>query len=155
MAGFIKKFTLTVAFVIVAGLGFNTTSVQAHCQLPCGIFDDHARVQAMLEDTFTIERSSRLIIELTGKTDPRSRNQLIRWVMTKEEHAQNIIATISDYFLAQRVKSNQKDYKERLVKHHEVMVAAMKAKQNTDSKYAEKLKETIEALLPYYPAHKH
>ena len=26
----------------------------AHCQIPCGIYDDHARVQAMLEDAATI-----------------------------------------------------------------------------------------------------
>lgn len=56
--------------------------------------------------------------------------------MTKEYHAQNIITATNDYFLAQRIKSSQKDYKERLVKHHEVMIAAMKAKQNTDQKYA-------------------
>jgi nickel superoxide dismutase len=75
--------------------------------------------------------------------------------MTKEQHAQKIITTISDYLLAQRVKSSQKDYNERLVKHHEVMIAAMKAKQNTDPEVAEELKEAVKALLPYYPASKH
>lgn len=36
--------------------------------------------------------------------------------MNKESHAQNIIVTISEYFLTQRVKSSQEDYKEQLVK---------------------------------------
>ena len=79
------------------------------------------------------------------------------WVANKEKHAQNIIATISDYFLTQRVKASQKDYSDRLVKHHTVIVAAMKAKQNSDAKYAGELKKAVEALLAYYPApaHKH
>jgi nickel superoxide dismutase len=71
--------------------------------------------------------------------------------MNKEDHAQKIIATISDYFLTQRVKPSQKDYTDRLIKHHAVILAAMKAKQNSDVKYAQVLKEKIEALLPFYP----
>ena len=74
--------------------------------------------------------------------------------MNKEKHAQQIISTISDYFLTQRVKPSQKDYAERLLKHHAVIIAAMKAKQNADMKYAKSLKDSIEALLSYYPEHK-
>jgi len=123
----------------------------AHCQVPCGIYDDHARVQAMLEDAATVEKSVKLISELSGKLDPQSQNQLIRWVMNKEKHAQNIIATVCDYFLTQRVKPSQKDYTERLTRHHAVIVSAMKAKQHADISYALDLKVKIEALLLYYP----
>lgn len=145
--------------ILIIALTFATVGLlfqpaaSAHCQIPCGIYDDHARVQAMLEDAATIEKSIKLIAELAGKTDAQSQNQMIRWVMNKEKHAQNIIATISDYFLTQRVKASQKDYVERLQKHHAVIVAAMKAKQNADSKYAQALKESIEALKAYYPGH--
>ena len=127
----------------------------AHCQIPCGIYNDYARVQSMLEDAATIETSIKLIIELSGKSDAQSQNQLVRWVMNKEKHAQNIISTISDYFLTQRVKPNQKDYAERLIKHHAVIISAMEAKQNTDMKYAKALKDSIAALSPYYPEQKH
>ena len=127
----------------------------AHCQIPCGIYDDHARLQSMLEDAATIEKSARLIAELSGKPAAQSQHQLVRWVMNKEKHAQNIIATISDYFLTQRVKPSQEDYAERLKRHHAVIVAAMKAKQNADVKYAATLKKRIEALAAYYPEHKH
>jgi nickel superoxide dismutase len=48
-----------------------------------------------------------LIAELAGKSDAQSQNQLVRWVMNKENHAQKIISTISDYFLTQRVKLTQ------------------------------------------------
>jgi nickel superoxide dismutase len=149
----IKNFKKIILLTAMAVIGFSfviSPKVQAHCQVPCGIYDDHARVQSMLEDAATIEKSIRLITELAGKSDAQSQNQLVRWVMTKEKHAQNIIRTISDYFLTQRVKSSQKDYTERLVKHHTVIVAAMKAKQHADKKYAKELKKSIEALLAYY-----
>lgn len=127
----------------------------AHCQIPCGIYDDHARVQAMLEDATTVEKSVKLITELAGKQDVQSQNQIVRWVMNKEKHAQNIISTISDYFLTQRVKASQEDYTERLVNHHTVIVAAMKTKQQADMGSVADLKKSIEVLLKYYPEHKH
>ena len=140
----------------VLGSSFATLQqAQAHCQIPCGIYDDHARVQAMLEDAATVEKAVKMIHDLAGKTDAQSHNQTVRWVMNKEKHAQNIISTISDYFLTQRVKADQKHYTERLVKHHAVIVAAMKAKQHADGEYSEGLKASIEALAPYYPEHEH
>ncbi|MEH0018690.1 MAG: superoxide dismutase, Ni [Desulfobacter sp.] len=136
--------------VLMMGLPF---TAGAHCQIPCGIYDDHARVRAMLEDAVTVEKSARLLAELAGKTDAQSVNQKVRWVMNKETHAQNIIAAISDYFLTQRVKPDQKDYAERLKKHHAVILAAMKAKQNAAPEFAQALKKAIEAIAPYYPGH--
>jgi len=152
-----KNFIKVMLLIMIAVFGSVLVLYQpghAHCQIPCGIYDDHARVQSMLEDADTLEKSARLIAELAGKSDAQSQNQLVRWVMNKEKHAQQIISTISDYFLTQRVKPSQKDYVERLIKHHEIIIAAMKAKQNADVKYAKSLKESIEALSSYYPEHK-
>ena len=149
-----KLFLLTVFAIVGISLSVPQTAY-AHCQIPCGIYDDNARVKSMLEDAATVEKSMKLINELSSKTDAQSKNQLVRWVNNKEKHAQNIISTISDYFLTQRVKPEQKDYVERLKKHHAVIIAAMKAKQNVDVKHANKLKKCIEALLAYYPEHHH
>ncbi|HIP50770.1 MAG TPA: superoxide dismutase [Campylobacterales bacterium] len=148
----IKKSILALALVTTAII--IPQQLTAHCQVPCGIYDDNARVKAMLEDVSTVAKSVKLINELAGKTDAQSQNQMARWVMNKEKHAQNIIATISDYFLTQRVKSSAKDYTERLVKHHTVIVAAMKAKQNADDKSVEALHKAVDALEAYYPAPK-
>ena len=148
----VNKLLLLVAFAL-ASTGVFVQKTWAHCQIPCGIYDDHARVAAMLEDSTTVEKSIKLINELAGKSDAQSQNQLVRWVVNKENHAQKIIASISDYFLTQRVKASQDDYVERLKKHHAVIVAAMKAKQNSDMASAAALKERIEALIPYYPSH--
>lgn len=147
-------FLLIVKFLIVL-IFVAPHFLYAHCQIPCGIYNDYSRIQSMLEDTATIQKSINLIIELSGKSDAQSQNQLVRWVMNKEKHAENIISTINDYFLTQRVKPNQKDYTDRLIKHHMVIISAMKAKQNTDMKFVTVLKESIMALSPYYPKHKH
>lgn len=129
--------------------------VYAHCQVPCGIYDDHARVMMMLEDAATTEKALVEMEKLSGKKDLQSQNQMVRWIVNKEKHAENIIATISDYFLTQRVKESQKDYEKRLVNHHRVITGAMKVKQSTNMEDVKKLKKDIEALRVYYPEHKH
>ena len=150
------RHSLTAMMMLSLGfLLWQSRPAEGHCQIPCGIYDDAARVESMLEDVATIEKSVKQIAVLAEKTDVQSRNQLVRWVMNKEKHAQAIISIISDYFLTQRVKPTQKDYVERLVKHHAVIVAAMKAKQNADMLHVEALRKSIEALSVYYPEHEH
>lgn len=149
MKKIIFLFVLTVLWMVPS------KSIHAHCQVPCGIYDDYARVKAMLEDTATVEKAVVEMRSLSGKKDVQSQNQMVRWVVNKEKHADNIISTISDYFLTQRVKEEQQDYEKRLVAHHKVVVSAMKVKQNTDIKYVRELKECIEALREYYSEHRH
>ncbi len=147
----ISRATLGILFSACISL-IISAQARAHCQIPCGIYNDHARVDAMLEDTATIKKALTMLTELEKKTDIQSRQQFIRWVMNKENHAQNIITTISDYFLTQRVKSSQKDYTERLKRHHAVIVAAMKTKQKSSMENAMELEKAINALFIYYPA---
>lgn len=148
-------FLVVVITTVMSLLIVFHSSARAHCQIPCGIYDDYARVRSMLEDAATVEKSIRLIRELADKRDAQSQNQIVRWVVNKEFHAQKIITTICDYFLTQRVNADQKDYAERLTKHHAVILAAMKAKQNADLKYATALTDTITRLVDYYPEHSH
>ena len=130
----------------------------AHCEVPCGIYDDHARIQQMLEDTTTVAKAVDQILELSGKTDAQSLNQLTRWINNKEIHATKIQNTIAQYFLNQRVKPARQgtqawnDYVMRLVQHHAVMVAAMKTKQTVDPQRVAELRETIQAIAVYYPS---
>lgn len=155
MTKIFKKTGFLSSLVVIGCSLVISLQVHAHCQIPCGIYDDYARLLSMLEDTATIEKSAKMMAELAAKTDAQSQNQYVRWVMNKEKHSQNVIDTISDYFLTQRVKSSQQDYTERLIKHHRVIVAAMKTKQNADSRYTTELKSSIDALASYYPQHQH
>jgi len=134
---------------------FSASTAAAHCQIPCGIYDDSHMVDQMMLDATTIKKSVTEIQKLSGKSDPQSVNQVVRWVGNKEDHANNTIEIIANYFLTQRVKPTQADYQERLVKHHAVMVAAMKAKQNAGMEQAEALEGAVAALRAYYPKHDH
>ncbi len=134
----------------------------AHCEVPCGIYDDHARIDQMLEDATTVEKAVAQILELNGKTDALSLNQLTRWINNKEIHATRIQDTIAQYFLNQRVKPARQgtqawnDYVMKLVQHHAVMIAAMKTKQTVDQARVAQLREAIEAISVYYPpSHSH
>ena len=118
-------------------------SALAHCEVPCGIYDDQRRFEDMLEDQETIAKGMVKIREMAGKSDPLSVNQMVRWISTKESHATNVQHTISQYFMTQRIKADKEGYAEKLAAAHAVMVAAMKCKQNTDADVANTLKEKI------------
>ncbi len=146
-----------IAIVLLFGslLFFPYSTALSHCQIPCGIYDDALRVEQMLEDSSTIFKAMNSLVQLQDKNDPQSANQRVRWIMNKEKHAQHIIKIISNYFLTQRVKPGQKDYVDRLKKHHAVIVAAMKVKQSASVHTVNVLKAAIEALKPFYPADTH
>lgn len=133
-------------------LSVRTQVADAHCQVPCGIYDDAARVARMKEDVTTIEKAIKNINQLAGQHDAQAFNQAARWVHAKEEHASNIMSTTSKYFMAQRVKPVAKGadgydaYVEALTKYHAVMVAAMKTKQQSNQAAVDALKSAIAAL---------
>ena len=144
------KRVVPALFIVLACLLMGDRQLAfTHCQVPCGIYGDRLRIQLMLEDAATIEKACKMIAILSQKTDLQSKHQLARWIQNKEKHAQNIISLIGDYFLTQRVKPSQKDYVQRLKRHHAVILAAMKAKQ--DSRRVKALGEGIRALGVYYP----
>ena len=98
----------------------------------------------------TIEKSSKLIIELAIQRRWTVSNQLARWVSTKESHASKIQKIIAEYFLTQRIKSSASNYEALLKGAHSVMVAAMKCKQSTEASAAKNLKESILAFQKTY-----
>ena len=132
----------------------STSNLFGHCQVPCGIYGDQNRFEQLLEDQSTIEKASNLIKELSGKKDAQSKNQLSRWVSTKESHATAIQKTIADYFMAQRIKASDSKYVEKLTKAHSVMVAAMKCKQSVDAETSASLKQAILSFHKSYEGKK-
>lgn len=47
--------------------------LQAHCEVPCGIYNDSARLELMGEHCTTIEKSMKQIVELS-KAKPVNQN---------------------------------------------------------------------------------
>lgn len=137
---------------------FATSSeAEAHCQVPCGIYDDPARIAFLREDAVTIAKAMNQISVLAGKHDAQAFNQAARWVATKETHATHIIDVVSEYFLTQKVKpaaagDGYQDYLGSLADHHAVMVAAMKCKQSVAPATVTALNAAIDKLATHYAA---
>jgi hypothetical protein len=125
-----------------------------HCQVPCGIYGDKMRIDMLMEDAATIEKG----MQVLGELKDAERNQIVRWVMTKDEHAQSIQDTIAAYWMAQRIKLPAADadaaalakYHRQLGLLHGITVAAMKCKQTTDKAHVATVRELALAFSETY-----
>ena len=123
--------------IIFTAFGLN--NIHAHCQVPCGIYDDAVRIIQIREHVTTIEKAMKQIDQLTSdESSAQNMNQLVRWINTKEEHATFIQSIIADYFLAQRIKpkknneAGRQKYVDQTLLLQQIIVAAMKSKQTVD-----------------------
>ena len=130
--------------------------VYSHCQIPCGIYGDKGRFDMITEHITTIEKSMKMITELS-KQDKPNMNQIVRWVQNKEKHADDISHIITYYFMAQRVKPALKtdsqeydEYVKKLTLLHKMLVYSMKAKQTTDLANVEKLRSLLAEFNSVY-----
>ena len=146
---------LSVALLTVALISVSNNA-KAHCEIPCGIYGDSARIALIYEHITTIEKSIDLIVKLSEKGD-KDYNQIVRWVMNKEGHATKIQDIASQYFMHQRIKvadpsqtEAYASYIKQLTLMHKIQVYAMKAKQGTDLKYVKLLRETVHAFEHAY-----
>jgi len=140
------KLLARIGIALAVAVGSASTAV-AHCEIPCGIYDDKARIGALLENADTVEKAMEKINELKGGDD---HNQLVRWIVNKETHAGNIQYIVTQYFMTQRIKppapgdsAAKAKYTRRLELLHGMLVHAMKSKQTTDAKHVETLRVLI------------
>ena len=111
--------------------------VEAHCDIPCGIYDPHlAQVAA-----HTVVRMDMLIADLVKSNDmtPEGRNKMIRYTAVKEQHAElckhEVRIIWGDYFKPEHAQANPELH--ALV--WDIMKGASKAKQSTNIVDAEAL----------------
>ena len=146
-----------VIFAIAGAIVFLQPSlVMSHCQVPCGIYDDEARLKAIDEHITTIEKAMKQVTELAKEQSPNY-NQIVRWVVNKEKHAEELSDIVTYYFMAQRVKVADKsdakahaDYVAKLTLLHQMLVNAMKAKQSTDLQAVSTLRSLLTSFKTVY-----
>jgi len=144
-------------FLVVLGLiwvVFPVTMASSHCEIPCGIYDDHMRVDMIAEHIATIEKSMNQIRKLQEEK-PIDYNQLVRWIMNKEAHADQVQEIVTQYFMTQRIKADTKDYEKKLSLLHQLLVVAMKCKQTTDLSNTQKLRTLLKQFEGLYFGHTH
>lgn len=154
------KASSDVSGVVEAARAAIATNLPAHCEVPCGIYDDHAEVQRMLLDAETMKKASAQIVELARDLDAEHLNTIARWAMVKEEHGRKLQHAVAWYFLTQRVKAPadagdavaREKYHGQLAAFHRISVAAMKSAQSLDPAATDELVAAIEVVAPWYPA---
>lgn len=147
-----RKQRLTGAAVMV----LFASTLLAHCEIPCGIYDDAMRAQMIDEHIRTIEKSMQEIHKLQDAKDTND-NQLVRWIMNKESHADQLSEIVTQYFMTQRItpaaasdaKAHQ-EYVHKLTLLHKMMVHSMKCKQTTDLAHIATLRELLAAFKTAY-----
>ena len=133
--------------IVLAVIMMYTPILDAHCQIPCGIYDDELRFKQLHEHITTIEKSMTSIKSLSQSSSENNPNQLTRWVINKEDHAEEMMHIMYDYFLAQRIKplsenatkKERHHYQKQLQLIHEITIDVMKSKQTTDLNYTTQL----------------
>jgi nickel superoxide dismutase len=150
------SFARNIFLAIQVMILLNSQSLLAHCQIPCGIYNDQMRFQMIEEHITTIEKSMKQVVELS-KASPVNYNQLVRWISNKEEHAQQIQDIVHAYFLTQRVKpvdrgdaEAYKKYTHKVVLLHQLLFYAMKTTQTTDLSIVEKLRQLLSEFHNVY-----
>ncbi len=144
---------------VIAGLANPVATPQPaafHCQVPCGIYGDQLRIRQILEDCDTIEKAMTQIAKEPGNA--LESQQFVRWVHTKEQHAQAIQDNIAQYWLAQRIKPLPAEFDEaqrtryfaQLTHLHHITVHAMRCKQGIDTASVNALREAVHALSSVY-----
>jgi nickel superoxide dismutase len=135
-------------------LFFIVSQASGHCEIPCGIYDDEMRIDMISEHIVTIEKAMKQIIKLQDQK-PVNYNQLVRWVMNKELHADELQEIVSQYFMTQRIKPDTSKYAEKLTLLHKMMVYAMKCKQTTDLAHISTLRSLLKDFRGVYFGHTH
>lgn len=149
-------FRYTIALALAA-VCMCSSDLYAHCEVPCGIYGDDARFSAISEDVQTIEKAMGMIADLAGKNGAQSANQLARWVVTKEEHANKIQHVVTQYFMTQRLKAPAGDdavafatYTNKLVLLHKMLRTAMLCKQSVDTTHPQALHDLLHEFKAAY-----
>ena len=138
----------------IAMVALGVSRVWAHCEIPCGIYDDQLRADLITEHSNTIEKSMKKIVELS-KQNPVNYNQLVRWVSNKEKHANEIQNIVTQYFMTQRIKPDAKKYSEKLAVLHKMLIYAMKCKQTANVDNVSTLRSLLKEFETLYFGHSH
>jgi len=146
-----------VAVAVFIAMSFALVQpVLSHCEVPCGIYDDKMRIEMIREHIATIEKAMQSIASLSGES-PVNYNQIVRWTVNKEKHAEHLQEIVQQYFMTQRVKPVHSDdgtpakgYVDQLTLLHMMLVHAMKAKQTTDLQEVEALRSLTDKFSNVY-----
>jgi nickel superoxide dismutase len=147
---------MKIIFLSAVMLCLVAPAALGHCEIPCGIYDDPMRADLLEEHIQTIEKSMKEIERLSSEGATNA-NQLTRWIVNKEDHANKFQEIVTQYFMTQRITPVTPEEGEAYKKYvhettllHQMLVSAMKCKQTTDHAHVEKLRELVAEFRKSY-----
>jgi nickel superoxide dismutase len=123
------------------------TTVYAHCDVPCGIYDPHAAELAARTVARMVELIGQLPKENPSEAD---RSKFVRCISVKEQHAEIVKHEIqviwSDYFKPEHLE-RYPDLHDRTWK---ILKLASKNKQNIDAAAATELEAAVKEFADIF-----
>lgn len=115
---------------LLAGV-FLQGQIQAHCQMPCGIYHDEMVYDQIDQYVETMVKGISVLME--NKFDSlQAQNTFVRWIMEKEKSSNEIAQLITVYFLQQKIKPNEEDTAKRVLSAHKLLFLLVRIKQTAD-----------------------
>lgn len=132
---------------------FGIEEARAHCDIPCGIYDPHHALIGAL----TVIRMIDLMGEMKqahGADTPEYLNNMSRYVMVKEEHAELVKREVRVIF-GDYIKQEQLDkFPELPALVHKIYQLGSKARQTMDRQVAMDLLESVNRFAEIFWATK-
>lgn len=107
--------------------------LMGHCQMPCGIYHDDMVYDQIDQYVETMVKAVAKIKDNKAST-PQERNELIRWVMTKDRLSDDTATLIMTFFLQQKIKPGESDTPKRVEAAHRLLFDIVAVKQLCDFK---------------------
>lgn len=112
---------------------FSLSSLNGHCQMPCGIYHD-AMVYDQIDQFVETMVKGMTVIRDNKFSTPQERNELVRWVNSKEEACDEAANILCFYFLQQKIKPGEESSAEQLASAHRLLFYLVTIKQTADLK---------------------
>jgi len=119
------------------------TELNAHCQMPCGIYHDDMVYDQIDQFVETVYKGISVMNDSKFST-VKEKNEFVRWVVQKENSCNEAADLITVYFLQQKIKPDESDTIKRLTSAHKLLFLLVAIKQNSDLEFVKQFNEEWE-----------
>lgn len=117
--------------------------VEAHCQMPCGIYHD-SMVYDQIDQYVETMYKGQTVINDNKFANAHDRNEFVRWILTKDKSSDDMAQLITTYFLQQKIKPGEDDTDKKLKAAHKLLFLIVAIKQNSDRSIVEQFADEWE-----------
>ncbi len=125
---------LPIMACFLATFALLNSNLQAHCQMPCGVYHDNM-VYDQIDQYVETMYKGMSVLKDSKFHGVHDWNEFIRWVGLKERESDETADLILTYFLQQKIKPGEHDTAKRLESAHKLLFYLVGIKQNTDVKF--------------------